>query len=99
MPREKTLYAEKYRRGAAMIKEHLLPNLPHVDGDKFAVHSGEILEAGRVECPDGVTREFQTIRFLLSDRQPRQPLDARAHPGDGDSAQREAAGGKARAGE
>jgi hypothetical protein len=68
MKREKVLYAEKYRRGALKIKESHLPNLPHVDGNKFAVHSGEILEAGRVECPDGVTREFQTIRFLLADR-------------------------------
>jgi len=68
MPRESVVYAEKYRRGAAMIKAHLLPNLPHVDGAKFAVHSGEIREAGRVKCADGVTREFQTITFLLTDR-------------------------------
>ncbi len=66
--REIVLYAEKYRRRAAMIKAHLLPNLPHVDGDKFMVHSGEIREAGRIQCADGVTREFQTITFLLSDR-------------------------------
>jgi hypothetical protein len=68
--REKVLYAEKYKRGAAMIRECYLPNLPHVDGKKFTVHSGEVLEAGRVECGDGVKREFQTIRFLLSDVKP-----------------------------
>lgn len=68
MKRTKILYAEKYRRGAAMIKECFLPNLPHVDGKQFAVHSGEIREAGRMECPDGVTREFQTITFLFADR-------------------------------
>lgn len=66
--RERVVYAEKYRRRAAMIKAHLLPTLPHIDDRAFAVHSGEIREAGRVECADGVTREFQTITFLLSDR-------------------------------
>lgn len=52
-----------------MIRECYLPNLPHVDGKKFTVNSGEVLEAGRVECGDGVKREFQTIRFLLSGRE------------------------------
>ena len=67
--REKVLYAEKYKRGALMVKEcYLPPSLPHVDAKQFSVHSDEILEAGRVECADGVKREFQVIRFLFSDK-------------------------------
>lgn len=66
--RERVLYGEKYRKGTMRIRESHLPNLPHVDGAKFMVHSGELLEAGRVECADGVQREFQVIRFLLTER-------------------------------
>ena len=68
MAKEKVLYEETYRKGAAVIKECFLPNLPHVDGRASMVHSGEILKAGRIECADGVKREFQVIRFLLSER-------------------------------
>jgi hypothetical protein len=66
--RELVLYEETYVRGSMMIRESCLPNLSHVDGGRFMVHSGELLKAGRVECPDGVQREFQVIRFLLTER-------------------------------
>lgn len=66
--RERILYSETYRKGALKIRDGLLPNLPHVNS-RFMVHSGDLLEAGRVQCADGVVREFQVIRFLLTERQ------------------------------
>lgn len=65
--RERVLYGEKYRKGAMRILPVNLPELHHLSAG-FSVHSANILEAGRMECTDGVTREFQVIRVLLEER-------------------------------
>lgn len=62
--KERLLYEETYRKGAANISIGFLPTLPHVAAG-FKVHSANILKAGRIECADGVEREFQVIRFVL----------------------------------
>jgi hypothetical protein len=41
------------------------------------------------ECAGAAPYELPPISVLVPDREPRQPLDARAHLGDGDGAARE----------
>jgi hypothetical protein len=65
--RERILYGEKYRKGALRILPDKLPTLHHLT-DGYAVHSADLLEAGRMECRDGVVREFQVIRVLLDEK-------------------------------
>jgi hypothetical protein len=65
--RERVLYGEKYRKGALRILPDKLPTLNHLTNG-FAVHSADLVEAGRMQCSDGVTREFQVIRVMLEER-------------------------------
>ena len=57
--KNKIVYSEKYKRGAAMIKERSLPVLKHANDAE--VISAELLEAGKLK--DGT--EYQILRVEL----------------------------------
>lgn len=62
--RETVLYAEKYRKGGAVIKQDNLPVLRHTTPG-FDVERAEIMEVGRVETPDGVRQEYQILKVYF----------------------------------
>jgi hypothetical protein len=65
MKREKTLYAETYRKGAMKIPQDTLPTLRHfTDVAQVKPDEAFLLKAGVVER-DGVKYDFNDIRVYL----------------------------------
>ena len=63
-PRERVLYEETYKKGAAKVRTDLLPaTLPYLSAGTTLV-SIDIRKAGRVEI-DGEELEFQDLHILV----------------------------------
>lgn len=66
MARERVLYEAKYRQKAMRVQTAANPTLRHVT-EGFVVRDCYIQSAGRVQCEDGVEREFQVLRIYFDD--------------------------------
>lgn len=65
-PRDKLLYEETYKKGAAVIRAGNLPTLYHINPE-FRVLSCEIQKAGTVER-EGQRLEYQVLKVFLEER-------------------------------
>ena len=63
---ERILYQETFKKNAARVRTDVNPTLPHVPAP-FVVRDCYIQAAGRVECSDGVVREFQVLRVYFDE--------------------------------
>lgn len=63
--KEKIVYEEGYKKGAAVMNKDSLPILNHLN-DGFEVEEAHLLKAGLVER-NGKEQEFQVIKVYLKE--------------------------------
>lgn len=66
MARDRELYRETYKKGAAVIRESLLPDrLPYMP-EGWRITKMELIAAGKKELTSGEVVEYQEVRVYVT---------------------------------